>query len=342
MTPVVTPAMTALVRRATGCDEMQVQGLASGGNNRVFRVDTGGKPWLLKAYFRHPDDTRDRLGAEYAFSRFAWNRGIRCVPQPVDCDPEHALGLYEYVVGRPPAAQDIAEPAVSAALGFWKALNAHRDHDEARQLPNASESCFTLDEHVRCLRRRIDTLRSMQGGPGLQDEAREFATTALSGAAIRSIDAAIGQARTMGISTDRPLTLSQRCISPSDFGFHNALLSTSGELRFLDFEYAGWDDPAKMVCDFFCQPAVPVPLQFFDAFVEMVSAPLGQSEDCRRRVQMLMPLYRLKWCCIILNDFLPVGARRRRFAREGMATDERKSQQLQKARAALAQALEWR
>jgi tyrosyl-tRNA synthetase len=29
--------------------------------------------------------------------------------------------------------------------------------------------------------------------------------------------------------------------------------------RFLDFEYAGWDGPAKLVCDFFCQPALPAP-----------------------------------------------------------------------------------
>ena len=25
---------------------------------------------------------------------------------------------------------------------------------------------------------------------------------------------------------------------------------------FIDFEYAGWDDPSKLICDFFCQPAV--------------------------------------------------------------------------------------
>src|SRR5258708_29751946 len=41
------------------------------------------------------------------------------------------------------------------------------------------------------------------------------------------------------------------------FGFHNALLRPSQELCFLDFEYAGHDDPAKMVGDFFSQPAIP-------------------------------------------------------------------------------------
>ena len=56
-----------------------------------------------------------------------------------------------------------------------------------------------------------------------------------------------------------PLGEADRVVSPSDFGFHNALRTEDGRLAFLDFEYAGWDDPAKLVCDFELQPAVPAP-----------------------------------------------------------------------------------
>ena len=42
----------------------------------------------------------------------------------------------------------------------------------------------------------------------------------------------------------------QWCISPSDFGFHNVLRRPGGHLVFLDFEHAGWDDPAKLFGDF--------------------------------------------------------------------------------------------
>ena len=62
----------------------------------------------------------------------------------------------------------------------------------------------------------------------------------------------------LGLPSERPLDQQDRCLSPSDFGFHNAL--AQGEtVRFIDFEYAGWDDPAKTVCDFFHHPGVPVP-----------------------------------------------------------------------------------
>ena len=48
--------------------------LTGGANNRVFRVEAAGSLALLKVYFQHANDPRDRLGAEYSFTRFAWER----------------------------------------------------------------------------------------------------------------------------------------------------------------------------------------------------------------------------------------------------------------------------
>ena len=56
--------------------------LSGGANNRVFRVEAASGVALLKSYFRHPDDPRDRLGTEWAFTSFAWDNGVRCIPRP--------------------------------------------------------------------------------------------------------------------------------------------------------------------------------------------------------------------------------------------------------------------
>ena len=50
--------------------------------------------------------------------------------------------------------------------------------------------------------------------------------------------------------TEEPILGLDKCLSPSDFGFHNVIVEKDKILRFIDFEYAGWDDPAKMVSDF--------------------------------------------------------------------------------------------
>ncbi|MEI6503369.1 MAG: hypothetical protein WCP21_20340 [Armatimonadota bacterium] len=123
-----------------------------------------------------------------------------------------------------------------------------------------------------------------------------------------------------------------RRVSPSDFGFHNALREADGRLRFIDFEYAGWDDPAKVVCDFFCQPAAPVPVEHWDHFAAAVAEDLGDPPAHLARFAALLQVYRLKWCCILLNDFLPSGSARRAFASGAPVTAEQQAAQLGKAR----------
>ena len=53
------------------------------------------------------------------------------------------------------------------------------------------------------------------------------------------------------------------------------------------------------------------------------------------RALVLLPVYRVKWICIRLNEFLPGGSARRLFSsRESL--EARKSEQLARAREALA------
>ena len=97
-------------------------------------------------------------------------------------------------------------------------------------------------------------------------EAAAFVNERLAPVGVASLRAAADAARDLGLSLDEPLPAAERCVSPSDFGFHNALRTPDGRLAFIDFEYAGWDDPAKTVSDFFCQPECPVPTEHYAAF----------------------------------------------------------------------------
>jgi hypothetical protein len=131
---------------------------------------------------------------------------------------------------------------------------------------------------------------------------------------------------------DTPLAPAQRCVSPSDFGFHNALAEANGNIRFLDFEYAGWDDPAKTAGDFFAQLALPVPAEFFERFVAEIMQDFKDAERSSARARLLRPTYQIKWCCIALNVFLPVHLARRTFANPGVDETALKQAQLLKAK----------
>jgi len=106
-------------------------------------------------------------------------------------------------------------------------------------------------------------------------------------------------------------------ITPSDFGLHNALISGSGEPYFIDFEYAGWDDPAKTICDFFLQPKIPIPQMHFHAFAQQVCSMSINSEQTLQRTKLMFPVCKVKWCCIVLNVFARAGKTRRQFANSG-------------------------
>ncbi len=336
-------AVARLLNQAGPGGDYSLQALSGGGNNRVFRLSVDSQRMLLKEYFRHPLDPRDRLKAEFDFTRFAWEHDIRRVPRPLACDAAAGLGLYEFIEGRKLEPGEVDDRAVSQALAFFQALNQHRHQPEAQQLPAGSEACFCLADHVNTVERRLARCESWQPGCEVDRAALAFVQNELL-PRWRQIRAHVAsEADRIGLGPSDPVPAQARCLSPSDFGFHNGLLEKSGVLRFIDFEYAGWDDHAKLACDFFCQPAISVPFGLWDMFVDAILAEVASPEQERRRIELLLPVYRVKWITILLNDFHPAGNDRRRFASPGSDPDERKALQLSKARERLQSMLgeEW-
>jgi hypothetical protein len=325
----------ALLKKAGFPGQPRLFPLAGGANNRVYRVEVDQERFLLKAYFQHPLDPRDRLGVEYAFTSFAWESALRCVPRPLGIDRPHQLGLYEFVQGRSVRSEDITQAMVMQAVEFYQGLNRHRESLQAKALPRASEACFSMADHLACVKRRLDLLRNAPALDHLHREALTCVRGDLSEVWESVAEFLLAESRQLGISVQEGISREESRLSPSDFGFHNALLESDGRLRFIDFEYAGWDDPAKAACDFFCLQGVPVPEAYRDRFIEGLAGDLPRPGLYCERVRLLFPVHRIKWCCILLNDFLPLGAQRRSFAREDNGLEERKELQLLKARAAL-------
>lgn len=309
---------------------LRITPFAASGNNRVFEVAAGDRRYAAKVYFRHPADGRDRLHSEYAFLTCATSAGIRCVPSPVASDARHGIGIYEYLEGRKLDAAEIDAGSVEQAAQFILQLNQPAVHAAAHDLPKASEACFSIAEHFAMVDGRIARLAGIGAADALDREAGEF-TRALAARWQAAKDRILRDAKTAGIVPEA--ALEERCISPSDFGFHNALATPDRGLCFIDFEYAGWDDPAKLVGDFFSHPAVSVDAVHFGRFLDIVTRYSTRPAALADRARILLPVFQAKWCCIILNEFLPEAAQRRRFADPGHDVSARKRTQLSKAMA---------
>ncbi len=345
-----------------------LQPLPGGANNRVYRLRAEGGERALKVYFQNPADPRDRFRAEHAFYRHLWQRGVRRTPEPLGWDTENRLGLFSFVDGRKLRADEVDAGAVRQALEFIvetnrsgagfqrvqspstaEAQRAGKMPAPLPDLPVASEACFSLAEHLAVVERRVLRLQQVGQVSILSESNRLEAcpTSEVDRAAATFVREELNPAwakiqtairAQAGSALNDEVSAAARCLSPSDFGFHNALLTADG-LKFFDFEYAGWDDPAKLCCDFFCQPQLPVALAHWDLFVNGLAAALGAQADLPQRAQLLLPAYQIKWCCIMLNEFLRGEQSRREFALGGGAAEDRKRMQLEKAQGALEQVL---
>jgi aminoglycoside phosphotransferase (APT) family kinase protein len=330
-------ALMALARRLT---ERAARGrvlgltrLAGGRNNRVYRLETDhGVPLVLKCYFSDIRDTRDRLGAEWNFITHAWSLGIRNVPEPLACDAAEHAGLFGFVRGRKLAASELTQAHVDAAIDFVLAVNTR----PRPAMAAGSEACFSLSEHIAMVERRVERLSMLDAAAPHLAEVKSLVSTRLLPAWAEVKSRLNAEASAAGLSMDEPIGADERCLSPSDFGFHNALVDDEGRLSFLDFEYAGLDDPAKLVCDFFCQPEIPVTLAYHAHFIDRMAQGLALNAAAIARCRLLLNGFRVKWTCIMLNDFVPLDSARRVFAGEA---DRAISypEQLEKANARMAE-----
>lgn len=328
MQPEALNAALAEMLRLPATSLPDVVPFAASGNNRVFAVTADERRYAAKVYFRHPSDKRDRLHAEFSFLSCADRAGITCVPKPVVCDPVRGIGVYEFIEGRKLSTSEIDADCVDQAAEFIARLNQAATRVEGRDLPDASEACFSVTAHFSMVDRRIDRLEQIASEESIDREAREFsAALKVRWGQLKSL--ILKEAAAARIDPDTMLT--DRCLSPSDFGFHNALATRERGICFIDFEYAGWDDPAKLVGDFFSHPAIPVDITHLERFVKAASAYAERPAEIAARAHILFPVFQVKWCCIILNEFLPEAAKRRLFADPGTDPAVRKRGQLNKA-----------
>ncbi len=328
----VTPAVTALA----GDGPVALRWLGGGRNSRVYRVDgRRGDAYVAKVYHAGDDATpnawlripmadaatatdaaRDRRSCEFAALRFLWDNGVRCIPEPVETFRDPGVSILRLVEGDPLTAEDVTSSDVDALVSFLVHLDYLKDRPASQALPDASEACYSLAAIGENIRTRLAHLHVAADAADstASEQLRAFLTDAMAPVLTRALEAATLGFSARGEEPDTELPLAERTLSPSDFGFHNALRRRDGSLVFLDFEHFGWDDPSKMVCDFLLHPALSIPGALAQSFMQRACRDHPLRRVVRWRVPIVYPLYALKWCTILLNEFIPEHEHRRAFA----------------------------
>jgi len=283
-----------------GCKPSRLKALRGGINNRVYLCNGERQQRIIKGYQKSKRDQHDRMEAEVQFLKLANRVTPNYIPELIDVDEHHRCVILEYINGEE-FQQGVlpAQGAIDVAVKFLQQLNGKPRLANKLITTSAAEGFLSLNEHLANVGSRIERIKCEQ------NNSTSKAMTNILVDKLRSefekLQEETKRQLNKGFCKDK-IGLAERCISPSDFGFHNAIMTPNG-IKFIDFEFAGWDDPAKTSLDFVLQPKIAVGCK-----VSEINKAWGpkRKEEIERRCKVLGPILRLKWTCIILAVLDPV------------------------------------
>ena len=292
--------LNALAQIVVGRNHIQSSTLAAtGGNSSIYKVSTDkGQTFALKRYpFRH-SDKRDRLGTEANACRFLQKEGIKVVPKYYSTNVQLNVNLFEWIEGTKILKPD--SRGLSQLLDFVQQLQRLRPQFISDKFSMASEACLSGAELIRQINHRREALERIT-----QDNLDlELHLTHRFDPLWKTCQRWIDRKWTGSVSLNEILPRERQILSPSDFGFHNAL-QEAGHLRILDLEYFGWDDPVKLVSEFWWHPGMNLDEQLKSKwFSETSSLFVNNDPDFLTRINALHPAFGLRWALIVLNVYL--------------------------------------
>lgn len=297
-------SIDALIQTALQEKVTAIAPLSGGYNSHVYKItaDTGNQ-YVAKQYIAHKGDRRDRLVTEFQGLSFLWNHGIRTIPEPLCMSRPDRIGIYRFIPGKNIEEKHISPKDAKTAASFLASMHNLVHADGADQQPVASEACFSLQGYIPAIIQRIAALRRKSVLSGQWSvRLQHFLTKEFQPEFERICDSLFDEYRKRGINPEKMLSRDKQTLSPTDFSFHNALRYNK-TLYFIDFEYYGWDDPAKVIANFFLHPSIVLPPSMRPVFYERVYPSFASDHEFVRRLPFIYVFMSLKWCLIMLNMF---------------------------------------
>jgi hypothetical protein len=294
-----TPVFAQHWANQLGASLNSLERLQGGINNRVFRCSSGKQKWVIKEYAPAQPGQPDRMQAEVQFLRFASQVAPGFTPALIQADPDRRCVVLENLEGNA-FPEGVAPPvtAIAAAVRFIHQLNQNPQLARESIQLDAAEGFLSLRLHLANVHGRLAAMGCQHLESNTRREAEQLLKRIRT--ELAQLEARTSYLIDQGVISDA-IHPNQRCVSPSDFGFHNAI-STAVGVRFIDFEFAGWDDPAKATLDFSLQPRIPLSN---NGYPLLAAWHPEQQKAIEVRCQHLGPILRLKWLCIMLAVLKP-------------------------------------
>ena len=275
-----------------GIDNLSSTKLNYGKNSFAWKIKTKNCFYFLKHYKSKKGDNRDRVGSEKRFLTLLKHGNITNVPEIIHINEKKKWILLEWIEGEKltnPTKEDW-----SMMIDFINKIQDLRISKFSSFIRNASESCFSIDDHFDLIETRLSSL--IRKSRKLSDQDLIF--NWLTGEVLPSIEKFKIRYKYI-LKNETFKAKIKKILSPSDVGFHN-VLKRENKLYFHDFEYSGWDDAYKLLVDLLIHPDYVVELELANFIIDNLKNNF-KIEKSDHILKIFIGLYRVKWICIIFN-----------------------------------------
>ena len=260
-------------------------------NSSSWKVYSNRNKFFLKFYINANNDKRDRIGAESRFTALLKEGGFENFPNIILSNEKDNWTLFEWLDGEKifkPNKKDLEDLTF-----FIKKIQTLRNLKSSKNIGNASEACFNLFEHKELIIFRVKQIINASNG-----SVREW----LKRQVLESLNNCESKYQNyFSLNSSNHLNRN-KILSPSDIGFHN-VLRIGNKLYFHDFEYAGWDDPYKLIVDILIQPENILSKYNSMKIINSLESCL-KIKDYFDYLKVYLILYRAKWVSIIFKKIL--------------------------------------
>lgn len=318
------PEVDQLARHMLGLEVVKIEQISKGGNAGVYCLSlSDDRKVKMKIY--PVDSGHDRLFSEFSATSGLYGWGSKYVARPLARDTDLGVGIYDWITGEGVLAPD--QKDLESSLDFLRSLHALRNSPQFAKAPVASAACFSGQDIENQIRHRLCQFDLPRKNNSKLDQffAEVFVPT------FETLISWVRDHWPNDSDFDSQLTRDEQTLSPSDFGFHNAIRRVDGSLVFSDFEYFGWDDPVKLMSDFSFHPAMSLSDEQKASWFKGALDIYGEHQF--ERLKVCLPLYGMVWCLILLNDFRPEIWQRRLLADDSKRAFKQETLSRQLARA---------
>ncbi len=228
---------------ATWTDQrVRIQRVSGGANNALYRVDVGGERFACKLCV---NDERQRARREYGALRVLEAAGLDVAPQPLWLDERCSIVSYPAVAYRwipgSPLGPGVTAQQLTALIQSIQHLHSIRPGELADcEIADAWFHWFSFGPY-------LDELRGIvsKHGPWLIDtDGRGRELCSRLNQLVESCEQVVADSDADPRRENVPLHLCR-----VDPGLANALWCNDGRVRWVDWEYSGWGDPALELAD---------------------------------------------------------------------------------------------